>query len=100
MLLEAIEGLLGKKLEPVKDSLDKIEKRLDVLELRMDKFHSNMEKLEARFDKVEKVLGEIKETQKTILNFVSEADFEFTRLDEKTKDMDKIKKIINLNNIV
>lgn len=107
MLLQAIESLMENKLEPISDGFVKIEKQLEKLEVRMDKFEEKMdnlqvkvEKIESRIHIVEKVQSEIKETQKTILDFVSEADFEFTRLDEKTKDMDKIKKIININNIV
>lgn len=100
MLLNAIESLLDKKLEPVNKQLNKIEMRLDKLEFEMGKFENKLEKLESRFDKVEKIQSDIRETQKTILNFVSEADSEFSRLDEKTKDMEKIKKIININNII
>lgn len=78
LLLKSIENLLDKKLEPINKRLDNIEKRLDNLE---------------------KSQQEIKETQKTILKFVTEADSRFKRLEETTKDVEKLKKLINISNV-
>lgn len=71
LLLKSIEKLLDKKLDPINKRLDKIDVRL-----------SNLE-----------------DNQKTILKFVTEADSEFMKLEEKTKDMEKIKRVINVSNI-
>ncbi|WP_461205397.1 hypothetical protein [Clostridium sp. DL1XJH146] len=84
-LLKAIENLLDKKIEPINQRLDKIDQRLD--------------KFDQRLDKVEEIQKEIKVTQDTILNFITQADTEFMKLEEKTKDIDKIKKIINISNV-
>lgn len=71
LLLKSIENLLDKKLEPINKRLDNIEKNQQ----------------------------EIKETQKTILKFVTEADSEFMKLEETTKDVQKLKKLINISNV-
>ncbi|WP_129600931.1 hypothetical protein [Anaerophilus nitritogenes] len=78
LLLKSIEGLLDKKLQPMNDRLNVIDQKLENLE---------------------KIQNQIETTQKSILNFITEADTEFMKLEEKTKDIDKIKKVININNV-
>ncbi|QXM06666.1 hypothetical protein [Crassaminicella indica] len=70
--------LLDRKLQPINDRLNKIDEKLENLE---------------------KTQRGIETTQKSILNFITEADTEFMKLEEKTKDIDKIKKVININNV-
>ncbi|QXM06662.1 hypothetical protein [Crassaminicella indica] len=78
LLLKSIEMLLDRKLQPINDRLNKIDEKLENLE---------------------KTQRGIETTQKSILNFITEADTEFMKLEEKTKDIDKIKKVININNV-
>lgn len=92
LLLKSIENLLDKKLEPVYERLDKMDKRLDKIDERLDR-------VDSRLDNLEKVQKEIKNTQTTIVRFITEADGEFVKLEEKTKDIDKIKKVINISNV-
>jgi DNA repair ATPase RecN len=113
LLLKSIENLLDKKLEPVYERLDKIDSRLDVMDERLDKVDSRLDRMDGRLDKIdqrldrvdsrldnlEKVQEEIKNTQTTIVRFITEADGEFVKLEEKTKDIDKIKKVINISNV-
>jgi hypothetical protein len=75
ILLKAIENLLDRKLD---EKLQPIMK--DISDLK-------------------KGQEEIKSVQQTILRFVTQADTEFIKLEEKTKDIDKIKKVININNV-
>jgi hypothetical protein len=75
ILLKAIENLLDKKLD---EKLQPIIK--DICDLK-------------------KGQEEIKSVQQSILRFVTQADTEFMKLEEKTKDIDKIKKVININNV-
>jgi DNA anti-recombination protein RmuC len=92
LLLKAIENLLDKKLEPIYQRLDKMDERLDKMNKRLDK-------MDERLDNLEKTQNEIQTTQTTIVRFITEADSEFVKLEEKTKDIDKIKKVINISNV-
>lgn len=92
LLLKSIENLLDKKLEPIYERLDKMDERLDVIDQRLDR-------VDSRLDNLEKVQEGIKNTQTTIVRFITEADGEFVKLEEKTKDIDKIKKVINISNV-
>lgn len=99
LLLKSIENLLDKKLEPVYERLDKMDERLDKIDERLDRIDERLDRVDRRLDNLEKVQKEMKNTQTTIVRFITEADGEFVKLEEKTKDIDKIKKVINISNV-
>lgn len=74
------------------NKLDGMDKRLNVIDERLDGIDKTLEIMDGR-------LVELEKNQNTILNFVSNADTEFAKIEEKTKDIDKLKKVININAI-
>ncbi|NMM61462.1 hypothetical protein HBE96_01840 [Clostridium sp. P21] len=99
LLLKAMGNLLDKKLEPIYQRLDSIDEHLDKMDKRSDKMDERLDKMDKQLDNLERVQNEIKTTQTTIVRFITEADSEFVKLEEKTRDIDKLKKVINISNV-
>lgn len=99
LLLKLIGDILDKKLDPINERLDTIDGRLDNIDGRLDTVDRRLDTVDRRLGNLEKTQDEIKKTQDTIINFITQADSEFVRLEEKAKEIDKIKKVINISNI-
>lgn len=98
--------LVISKLDGVDKRLDSIDERLDGVDKRLDGIDERLDSVEARLNGIDKTLEvmdgrliELEKNQNTILNFVSNADTEFAKIEEKAKDIDKLKKVINISAI-
>lgn len=91
LMLNKLDGM-DKRLDNIDNRLDGVDKRLDSVEVRLNGIDKTLEVMDGR-------LVELEKNQNTILNFVSNADTEFAKIEEKAKDIDKLKKVININAI-
>ena len=61
---------------------------------------NKLDGIDGRLDGIDERLVKLESNQKTILEFVSNADDEFKKLDENSKVVDKLKKVINISAII
>jgi septal ring factor EnvC (AmiA/AmiB activator) len=92
MLLKSIENLLDKKLQPTNERLDKMDAKISGM-------NAKIVGMDAKLVEIQATQKEMKLTQETIMKFITQADSEFMKLEEKTRDIEKIKRVINISNV-
>lgn len=99
MLLKSIENLLDKKLQPTNERLDKMDAKISGMNAKIVGMDAKVVEMDAKLVEIQATQKEMKLTQETIMKFITQADSEFMKLEEKTRDIEKIKRVINISNV-
>lgn len=92
VLLQAIRNVIREEIKPIKEEVSGIKEEINEIKEEINEIKEEIKVINVRLDNIES-------TQKTILTFIKHADTEFLKIDKAVKDVDKIKYVINLENV-